>query len=530
MAFKDIIIFNKIIDPGGGSYVYGNSGTGELKNANGIGSPNPNLMPSDTLKNFAGFVKVGTTYYVAVPHENAIMKCPSGGSCTPLNFDTQLLSPTDVTYGEIQVEGVDKEYLFISDSENGRVIKYEIGVGEHPQPLATGLKYPTGLAYYETTKDAVTYKYLFIAETLNHKIRKYNITPPNQFAVETVVGGGEDEACSKTAKFCKLNLPTGLFADEANHELYIADSGNNRILKMSDPGIPTSLSFEFSPGGNFALDKIIFTNDDWRGGSYNADESNLIGNNYTSKVFRNPDPLTTYNDPDPARECRSSETYFYVNENITDILDNGDKLKINGLIYTYQNSELVHCVIGQDTSLPKYKITVDNTENAGGIGNNEIVYFANPTDVVVQIDSEINNEILIGEGYQTFKIETYERGGGLRATNYHVERVGDGILGTPEDTIEVIASGGSIIFPTGVTNVYFANSGGKTIVRIEDNNEVSFSPIDINAFNVFDYISDFVVDSIDFAKFNNNKILELTINAKVDEEKTQTYKLNAVLH
>ena len=172
LAFKDIIIFNKIIDPGGGSYVYGNSGTGELKNANGIGSPNPNLMPSDTLKNFAGFVKVGTTYYVAVPHENAIMKCPSGGSCTPLNFDTQLLSPTDVTYGEIQVEGVDKEYLFISDSENGRVIKYEIGVGEHPQPLATGLKYPTGLAYYETTKDAVTYKYLFIAETLNHKIRK----------------------------------------------------------------------------------------------------------------------------------------------------------------------------------------------------------------------------------------------------------------------------------------------------------------------------------------------------------------------
>ena len=123
---------------------------------------------------------------------------------------------------------------------------------------------------------------------------------------------------------------------------------------------------------------------------------------------------------------------------------------------------------------------------------------------------------------------------------YYTIRVGDKKLGTIEDTIEVIASGEGIKFPTGVTNAYFANSadtsGGKIYKILEDpakrSPAIAFSPINTDSFKTFDYTSSFALaekDPIQFMKYNRETILELVIKAMVDKNNSRTYKLNATL-
>ena len=508
LAFKDVMIFNKIVDPGGGQ-VYGNSGTGEVKKI--VEGTIVKTFP----KNFAGFTKKGSEYYVAVPDENTVICMPD---CS-LDFSSidGLSNPTDV-----ETDGTN---IYISDSGNNRIIKYVTsGAAEGPQVIVsddTGadLNFPTGLSYYENG----TNKYLFVADTFNHKVKRITVPSP-PFKVTTIAGDGENEACDNTAKFCKLNLPTGLFTDSTNHELYIADSGNNRILKMSDPEIPKDLYFEFSPDGNYALDKIEFINDSWSGGTYDNSESNLIGNashyDVGAKTFHNPERLTTYS----VAPCETFGKTFYVNEDISGMgLKSDDKLKINDSIYTIDGWGTQDCDPDPMVALTKYKITVD--ENASIIGNNEIVYFANPDEAIVQINGI--TKTLDFKGFQTTEIKVYDIFEGLVFTDYDIERVGDGILGTSEDIIEVIAD--DLNFPTGVSNAYYANSGEGNVRKMDGSNMKTLKPIDTTSFTTFDYISDFVVESITFNKYNSDSILELVINAKIDEENIQTYKLNAVI-
>ena len=501
LAFKDIMIFNKIIDPGSGSHLFGDSGSGQILKA--VDGGFVKTVP----KNFAGFTKIGNKYYIVFPDGNTVKECDAG--CTNLDFSSigNLSHPTDIS--------TDGTNLYISDSGNNRIIKYST----FPQvitPAPTNLNFPTGLSYYE--KDASN-KFLFVSDTFNHKIKRINLST---FDIETVVGEGEISDCQNSAKFCKLNFPTGLFADKDNHELYIADSGNNQILKMSDPDEPADLHFTLTPGDNYALNKIEFINDTWSGGSYNEAESNLIGNasHYDSgtKTFRNPERLTTYsNSP-----CVSTTGFFYVNEDISGMgLGNQDKLKINDSIYTVTGWGTQDCDLDPAVTLTKYRIKTQ--EAASGVGDSEIVYFANPDTVEVQI----NGPITIGDGYQTIEIKTYDVFRGLVFTDYHPERVGDGVLGTSEDIIEVYVD--DLNFPTGVTNAYYANSGEGNVRKMDGSNPKTLNPIDTSIFDVFDYISDFVVESITFNKYNSDSVLELVINAKIDEEKTQTYKINAVI-
>lgn len=72
LGFKDMFPFNKIIyDESDGVYIFGDSGSGQIK---GAISPSTFTPVNVGMKNFAGFTKLGSDYYVAVPDKDEILK------------------------------------------------------------------------------------------------------------------------------------------------------------------------------------------------------------------------------------------------------------------------------------------------------------------------------------------------------------------------------------------------------------------------------------------------------------------------
>jgi prepilin-type N-terminal cleavage/methylation domain-containing protein len=558
LAFKDLLPFNKIIwDSNGSRYLYGDSGTGWIKNAS-----NATGEKSLGINNFAGFDKDSDgNIYVADPNTDSIFKCGPTTSCEALDFSAigGLRSPMDVEVGK---NSFGDDALFVSDSENGRIVQFNLS-GTSPgavvQPLATNLLFPTGLAYYEKTIGANTYSYLFVADTFNHQIRRINLTGVGTIPI--VVGNGNDTTCNGTAKFCKLNLPTGLFADSVNNALYIADSGNNRILKMSDPGSPESLKMKFELSDNYALDRIELRADDWSDGNFNATEGNLTGsaNHYSaiSKTFSNPDRYTVFS-ASTGDPCESKDDTLYLNEDLSmsNYLKNGQYLKMGATILKIIETPTApmpgNCTVtvtppAFPVELTKWSIKVYGDLSVATSGM--VIYPSNPkgtgTDsAVIQIDGLATK--WAKAGFLTTEIKTYDIAKGLVETDYQTIQVGDGLLGTEEDSIQVIAetnsikvppkpiSGRALSFPTGVSDNYFANTIGKNIIVRNTGNDLTavLDPVKTTDFTPaeFDYISDFPLSSIDFNQLNGNKILETIITTAPDSNGvSQTYTHNAIL-
>ena len=101
---------------------------------------------------------------------------------------------------------------------------------------------------------------LYIADTHNHRIRKLNLTTGilTTIAGTTTPGFSGDKASATSAQ---LNLPTALALDASNN-LYLADTGNHRIRKISAAGIITTIagtgtqgfSGDSSPATSAAID------------------------------------------------------------------------------------------------------------------------------------------------------------------------------------------------------------------------------------------------------------------------------------
>src|SRR5229473_3205009 len=81
---------------------------------------------------------------------------------------------------------------------------------------------------------------LYIADTHNHRIRKLNLTTSILITIAgtTTPGFSGDKASATSAQ---LNLPTALALDASNN-LYLADTGNHRIRKISAAGIITTIA------------------------------------------------------------------------------------------------------------------------------------------------------------------------------------------------------------------------------------------------------------------------------------------------
>ena len=545
LAFKDLMPFNKFVKIDADTYAYGDMGTGtdsgEIKNAKDNSILRNIIRYAEgkneiVVRNFAGFsVDSSGNFFIAVPDRDVILECKKietmGDWCEKFgDYSTigGLNMPMDVTFGG----GV----MYISDSGNNRIIKYPIDppiTDTNPiQKIELGMNFPTGLAYY-TAPDSK--KYLFVADTFNNKIKKIWFKDTGGITISTVVGDGESQACDGTARLCKLNMPTGLFVDKV---LYIADSGNNRILKMSDPGEPNMLKLQFELSNSYTLDRIEFKGD-WSGGTYDNAASNLTGSsaNYnglvTPATFSNSDRFTVYSDS----KCETGGTFLFVNEDLSlaPYLKAGTYLVINSTGFqvtgdpTRENCTIDTIPPAPATSPREYKWKIPVSVDPGTTSGT--VYPSNPNNVIIQINGPIT---WIKKGYVTTEIKTYDiASGGLAETDYQTTLVGDGILGTEEDEIQVLKD--HLNFPTGVSDQYVADSlDYKILDQTNFWNPLATTFNSVNtSFDIgdYDYVSDFPLDSIAFNKYGN--ILEAVITTLPDPNNassvSQVYKHDAIL-
>jgi len=129
--------------------------------------------------------------------------------------------------------------LYIADAGNNRIRKVSTGVittvagngtsgfgGDNGPAIIAQLNGPEGLAVDSAGS-------LYIADRLNNRIRKVA-----GGVITTVAGGGSSLGDNGPAVGARLSGPYGVAVDSAGN-LYIADSGNNRIRKVSAGVIAT---------------------------------------------------------------------------------------------------------------------------------------------------------------------------------------------------------------------------------------------------------------------------------------------------
>jgi streptogramin lyase len=86
---------------------------------------------------------------------------------------------------------------------------------------------------------------LYVVDQLNHKIRK--ISPAG--VVSTFAGSGSSGATNDVGTAASFNQPRGLAID-ASGNIYVADSGNNKIRKITSAGVVSTLAGTGSQGSN----------------------------------------------------------------------------------------------------------------------------------------------------------------------------------------------------------------------------------------------------------------------------------------
>ena len=206
-----------------------------------------------------------------------------GGDGGPAS-EARLAAPTGVA-----VDGAGN--LYIADSDNQRIRKVdssrtittiagtgELGFGGDGGPASEGwLAAPTGVAVDGAGN-------LYIADSRSHRIRKVDSTG----TITTIAGTGEFGFGEGSfggdggpATDARLALPTGVAVDGAGN-LYIADSGNQRIRKVDSTGTITTIAGsgetgfrgDGGPAVEAQLDYLVGMAVDGAGNLYIADSGN----------------------------------------------------------------------------------------------------------------------------------------------------------------------------------------------------------------------------------------------------------------
>ena len=306
-----------------------------------------------------------------------------------------------------------------------------------------------------------------------------------------------------TASFCKLSFPTGLLvADDGTGEaLYIADTGNGRVLKVSDPQsvldnleLPITLTVLESPTQISKIDFELPVSSTITNVTESAD-NDLHKGKYTWS-----DPVITYNltvtydtqdvvgPPTCVSPCFRG---FNLASDDDYIFDVDDPVEVEGSSY----------MVGAASGGTYVRLNPSNP-NLPGDGKEATVtkefdagdysFFLNLTDVDIP------------DGFQQITIQPYNETPSELTSNVINLRIGDGELGTSEDTISVE---GTYDFPTGL------GWNGVSVVPSE-------TPVYVTDFSNsnYDYVSDFAVQGFAFSEPITNRILELYFEAMIGED------------
>lgn len=143
--------------------------------------------------------------------------------------------------------------------------KFNFADGAGPQAL---FAFPTGVAVDQSGN-------IFVADVGNHKIRK--ITPGG--VVSTLAGSGKEGFADGTGSEAIFSQPNGLAIDEMGN-IYIAEFSGNRIRKISPEGVVTTLAgsgkagFADGTGVEATFNALEGIAVDSKGGVYVTDSKN----------------------------------------------------------------------------------------------------------------------------------------------------------------------------------------------------------------------------------------------------------------
>ena len=183
---------------------------------------------------------------------------------------TRMNKPTDIASGGV--------LTLIADTANNRVLVYRPSISNSGQsasnalgqlsntdvvdfygnainnPQANGLHAPSGIAVNRSGHR------LYVADTANNRVLVYNLNAANQLidtVADFVIGQQSFSQVSANqgsgVDRYTLSSPTGLTYDDSNQRLYIADSGNNRVL------IYTTSITDNNQNANYVLGQSNFT-------------------------------------------------------------------------------------------------------------------------------------------------------------------------------------------------------------------------------------------------------------------------------
>jgi sugar lactone lactonase YvrE len=169
---------------------------------------------------------VNNSFYVAEYHNSRVMKIAEGnltgsimaGTGVLGNSLNQLYTPTEIAVDVNSNIYVNDDYnyrvmLWGKNSSSGFIVAGNGNVGNSTSTLSESI----GLAIDSQGN-------LYVSDTGNHRVMKWarNATSGTLVAGITGLSGSSNQL---------LNTPYGLYLDETNSYLYIADFGNNRIQR-----------------------------------------------------------------------------------------------------------------------------------------------------------------------------------------------------------------------------------------------------------------------------------------------------------
>lgn len=137
--------------------------------------------------------------------------------------------------------------FYIADASGNQVLKVPpagapFAIAGNQQPGSAGDNGPAALAQLNQPNDVVldSAGNIYIADTGNNKIRKVTVATG---IITTIAGTGAASFGGDTgvATNAQLNQPTGLAVDSLGN-VYVADTGNNRIREITPAGIITTIA------------------------------------------------------------------------------------------------------------------------------------------------------------------------------------------------------------------------------------------------------------------------------------------------
>ncbi len=179
----------------------------------------------------------------------ALFTSPAGPSFDRTNGVTYVADTNNHTIRRLTPQGL-QVGLFagnvVATISGAAGMSGDADVNTVPQPLPTGTARPdaTLARYNHPSSVAFTGTYLYVADTGNNTIRRISLASgDNQFTTATLAGTpgitGSDDGTGLDALF---NKPQAIVADASGAVLYVADTGNNAIRRVTSAGVVTTLA------------------------------------------------------------------------------------------------------------------------------------------------------------------------------------------------------------------------------------------------------------------------------------------------